>query len=111
MDLTRVKSDHCPDNHTPPTVLLADLTRVKSGHCPDARACNPAQRLRAVRSGLTICHWQIVRAALTPWQARFRARPVRRGRISHPLRQRIAPCQRAWHALATARRTFHQKAR
>jgi hypothetical protein len=26
----------------------------------------PALRLRAVRSGLTICHWQIVRAALTP---------------------------------------------
>ena len=29
----------------------------------------PALRLRAVRSGLTICHWQIVRAALTPLPA------------------------------------------
>jgi hypothetical protein len=34
--VTRVKSGHCPDNHTPPPVLLADLTRVKS-----ARACLP----------------------------------------------------------------------
>jgi hypothetical protein len=39
-----------------------DLSRVKS-----IRACHPAPRLRAVRSGLTTCHWQIVRAALTPW--------------------------------------------
>jgi hypothetical protein len=31
----------------------------------------PALRLRAVRSGLTICHWQIVRAALTPLPTRL----------------------------------------
>jgi hypothetical protein len=34
------------------------------------RDCHPALRLRAGRSGLTICHWQIIRAALTPRQAR-----------------------------------------
>jgi hypothetical protein len=45
----------------PAPPFLMDLTRVKS-----IRACHPAPRLRAVRSGLTICHWQIVRAALTP---------------------------------------------
>ena len=79
--------------NTLPPSFLPDLTSVKSGHCPDGRACLPfgrrvprpprqsrtdyrcqeggfpALRLRAVRSGLTICHWQIVRAALTPLPA------------------------------------------
>ena len=48
-------------------LFLMDVTRVKS-----IRACNPAPCLRAVRSGLTICHRQIVRAALAPWQAHAR---------------------------------------
>ncbi len=71
-----------------PRLLLTDLTRVKSvraclppGRRVRARpgrrgrvscgrdSCLPALRLRAVRSGLTICHWQIVRAALTPLPA------------------------------------------
>jgi len=79
--------------------------RVKS-----TRACFPAPRSRAVRSGLTICHWQIVRAALTPWQARYRARPGRRGRIYRRRRKRIPPCLRAFalrqSAPANVPRTF-----
>jgi hypothetical protein len=57
---------------------LPDLSVDKSGRAclgqarPDYRrqeVAFPALRLRAVRSGLTICHWQIVRAALTPLPA------------------------------------------
>ena len=36
-----------------------------------------------------------IRPRLPARGRRVRARPVRRGRISHPLRQRITPCQRA----------------
>ena len=91
--------------HPVASVFLVDLTRVKS-----TRACFPAPRSRAVRSGLTICHWQIVRAALTPWQARYRARPGRRGRIYRRRRKRIPPCLRAFalrqSAPANVPRTF-----
>jgi hypothetical protein len=59
------------------TVCRSDLSRVKS-----IRACHPAPRLRAVRSGLTICHWQIVRAALAPRQAR--SRPPSQARPDFP---------------------------
>jgi hypothetical protein len=74
--------------NTLPPSFLPDLTSVKSGRAclplgrrvprpprqsrPDYRCQEgslPALRLRAVRSGLTICHWQIVRAALTPLPA------------------------------------------
>jgi hypothetical protein len=75
--------------HPVASVFLVDLTRDKS-----TRACFPAPRSRAVRSGLTICHWQIVRAALTPWQARYRARPGRRGRIYRRRRKRIPQAPR-----------------
>jgi len=76
------------DGPTKLTFFLLDLTRVKSNRAcrplagafrarPGRRgrisgrqgSCLPALRLRAGRSGLTICHWQIVRAALTPLPA------------------------------------------
>jgi hypothetical protein len=45
--------------------------------------------LRAVRSGLTICHWQIVRAALTPRQAR--SAPAQAVAAGLPLSGRCLP--------------------
>ena len=53
-----------------PLFPLLDLARAKSGHCPDGRACPPGGR-------------------------RVRARPVRRGRISHASGVPMAPCLRA----------------
>jgi hypothetical protein len=49
------------DRSSPPGQARPDYRRQAWGF--------PALRLRAVRSGLTICHWQIVRAALTPLPA------------------------------------------
>jgi len=73
-----------------------DVTRVKS-----IRACNPAPCLRAVRSGLTICHRQIVRAALAPWQAY--SRPPSQARPDFPAR-----CASGW-PLANAPGTLWQR--
>ena len=72
-----------------------------------------APRSRA-RPGLAVAKPHVTAPLPTRLPARgrrLRARPVRRGRISQPLRQRSAPCQRAWHTLAPARRTFHRKVR
>jgi hypothetical protein len=90
-DLSVDKSGHCPDGRAcHPAAPRARRSSRKSStgrfliahhplgrrvprpprqSRPDYRCLEggfPALRLRAVRSGLTICHWQIVRAALTP---------------------------------------------
>jgi len=89
----------------PAPPFLMGLSRVKS-----IRACHPAPRLRAVRSGLTICHWQIVRAALTPLAGAFA--PARSGAAGFTgVRRADGPLPTRLRALAPARRTFHRKVR
>ncbi len=77
------------------------MTALSAWQTSIQNAANDSPRIRPIRSHLTAPSFlggfdpRQIRPRLPARGRRVRARPVRRGRISQPLRQRMTPCQRA----------------